>query len=216
MRGVFRVTFQTYTHRFWVENHLKALKGICFILWVMGPYMNRTLTAKFGLLYMKYYSICVFVNLHACVWASMWLFNGVSIKFECINQVFASTLPLSECNYCTAENLSKIALLHLFLFLSRNISSSSACTQANAAVKCYFSSRSLLEYSLGQFFDFSSFTGFDNFTARCWRRDHLLINPGHTGISFPPQLPHHVLLSTHTPLSKTIPEKKYTKQKTSV
>lgn len=103
----------------------------------------------------------------------------------------------------------KISFCFSFLSQSPNISSSCSHISQHTSEMVFFISLALQEYSLGHFFDFSFLIESDNFTARCWRRDHLLINLGHTGISFSLLLLHRVLLSTHSLLSKIIPDKKH-------
>lgn len=127
-------------------------------------------------------------------------FNKVSHKTEFINQLFTFSLLVSERNYCTAQTFDKTRLFfltitqHLFLQLAHKPTHSEML---------FLISPVLLEYSPGKFF--SSLIEFDNFTTRCWREDHLLINLGHSQISILLLLVCDALLSTHTLLSKTIP-----------
>lgn len=147
-------------------------------------------------------STCIFGCKRGCWSCSCW--QPCSIRLQ-QNWIHQSALCFQTSHSATVTTAQLKICQNLFpLSLSHNISSSWSHTQANAPARCYFSSHSLCwNTPLGRFFDSSLLIECDNFTARCWRRDHLLINLGHAG-NFPFFACLFLLLSTHTLQSKNI------------
>lgn len=179
----------------WIFNNFRSCKGSVFVLpylckhnislgafFVLNPYLQklskRISSLMVAILTAELESQCKHAQGSACFWGC-WQVCTIQFQQNLIYQSALCFWPPTEFSLTTAQ----LNILPKSLSLSHRISSFCSHRGQRTSEMLFFISLALLEISLGQFVDFSLHIEFDNFTARCWRQDHLLINLGQTAIS---------------------------------